>query len=140
MKKREPELVGQCQLSVRLVLPWTSYLRDPSVMDARRPDQPPVWRELDLAALHALILEDLLGIDEAKLLRKENIHYVKTAEEAANRVRAGTGGAQCAFLTRATRMDQVRRVAEAGAVMPQKSTYFYPKALSGLVFHFFGPA
>ena len=52
-------------------------------------------------------------------------------------VNSGRDGAQCGFILRSTPMRQVRDIAEAGAVMPQKSTYFYPKPLSGLVFHLF---
>ena len=63
-----------------LVLPEKSYLvalKDFSSMDKRAPKMPEAWRKLDVAALHLLILEDLLGIDEGKLLRKENIVYTR---------------------------------------------------------------
>ncbi len=112
-------------------------LKDPAVMKERAPDACAAWQELDVSVLHLLILEDLLGIDEERLLRKENIYYSKDASEATSRARASAEGVQAGFLMRPTRMDQVREVSRAGAVMPQKSTYFYPKVLSGLVFHFF---
>ncbi len=123
-----------------LVLPDGMHvltLRDPSVMDTRAPDAPRAWRELDVSVLHLLLLEDLLGIDEGKLLRKENIIYVKNDAEAIRMARAGESGVQAGFLVRPTEMRQVQAVARAGAVMPQKSTFFYPKILSGLVFHLF---
>jgi uncharacterized protein (DUF1015 family) len=111
-------------------------LRDDAVMDTRAGDRPEPWRRLDVAALHLLLLEDLLGIDEEKLLRKTNIHYLRDFDEALARQR-DDAQVQCAFLMRPTTMDQVRAVSQAGEVMPQKSTYFYPKVLSGLVFHLF---
>ena len=112
-------------------------LKDPGAMARRLPAAAPAVRDLDVSVLHTLILEDLLGVDEAKLLAKENIDYTKSADEAMRAARLGDGGTQCAFLLRATRMDQLRAVADAGGVMPQKSTYFYPKALSGLVLNLF---
>lgn len=112
-------------------------LTDAKLMDTRAKDHCPAWRELDVSVLHLLILEDLLGIDEGKLLRKENIIYSKNADES---VRMGSGheeGVQVGFLMRATTMEQVRNVSRAGEVMPQKSTYFFPKVLSGIVFNLF---
>ena len=92
---------------------------------------------LDVSVVQSLIMDQLLGIDEGKLLRKENIIYSKSVDETLEYVRTGKDGAQCAFILRSTPMQQVRDIAEAGAVMPQKSTYFYPKPLSGMVFHLF---
>ena len=109
--------------------------RDP--MDALFPGEPETWRTLDVSVLHALLLDELMGIDGERLARKENIEYSKSAEDAVQAVRDGRGGAQCAFILRPTLMSQVRDIAEAGAVMPQKSTYFHPKPLSGAVFHLF---
>ncbi len=106
-------------------------------MDALHPEAAEEWKVLDVSVLHTLLMDQLLGIDEGKLLRKENIVYSKSVDEALERVRTGKDGAQCAFILRGTPMRQVRAIAEAGAVMPQKSTYFYPKPLSGLVFHLF---
>ncbi len=112
-------------------------LKDRAPMDARHPDADPAWKVLDVSVLHSLIMDDLLGIDEDKLLRKENITYTKSADEALDTAKSGKNGIQCSFILRGTPMKQVRDIAEAGAVMPQKSTYFYPKPLSGMVFHFF---
>ncbi len=106
-------------------------------MEVLRPDMPPEWTVLDVSVLHTLIMDALLGIDEEKLLRKENIIYTKSIDEALDYVKKGRDGAQAAFILRGTPMQQVRDIAEAGAVMPQKSTYFYPKPLSGMVFHLF---
>ncbi len=112
-------------------------LKNRAPMDERHPDAAKEWKVLDVSVLHSLIMDKLLGIDEGKLLRKENIVYSKSLDETLDHVRTGQGGAQCGFILRATPMRQVRDISEAGAVMPQKSTYFYPKPLSGLVFHLF---
>lgn len=123
-----------------LILPDKAYflaLHNPTAMLARAPEKSEAWRGLDVSILHLLILEDVLGIDEGRLLRKENILYSKNMDEAITMAQAGEKGVQAGFLMRATEMDQVRAVSRAGEVMPQKSTYFFPKALSGLVFHLF---
>ena len=112
-------------------------LKSRKPMDARHPDIAEAWRVLDVSVLHSLIMDELLGIDEGKLLRKENIIYSKNTDETLDWVKSGRDGAQCGFVLRGTPMRQVRDIAEAGAVMPQKSTYFYPKPLSGTVLHLF---
>ncbi len=112
-------------------------LKNREAMDERHPEAAGAWRVLDVSALHSLIMDDLLGIDEGKLLRKENIVYSKSLDETLDWVAQGKQGAECAFILRNTPMQQVRDIAEAGAVMPQKSTYFYPKPLSGMVFNLF---
>lgn len=112
-------------------------LKNRKAMDTVHPDAVDAWKVLDVSVLHSLIMDELMGIDEGKLLRKENITYSKSLDETLEAARGGANGAQCAFILRDTPMQQVRDIAEAGAVMPQKSTYFYPKPLSGLVFHLF---
>jgi uncharacterized protein (DUF1015 family) len=88
---------------------------------------------LDLAALHASILGDALGIDAAAVAEGERLAYTRSAEEARRAV--GSGRAQAAILVRPTRLEDLAAVASAGDVMPQKSTYFYPKLLTGMVFN-----
>jgi uncharacterized protein (DUF1015 family) len=97
------------------------------------PDLPqhPELRKLDVTLLHVLLLQRLLGLSLESQERHENLRYVKDAAEAVDTVRRGE--AQAAFLLNPTRMEQVRAVAESGAVMPQKSTFFYPKLPSGMV-------
>jgi uncharacterized protein (DUF1015 family) len=90
-------------------------------------------QRLDLAVLHAAIFADRLGIDIGAAAAGEHILYTKEPHEAVARVRAGE--AQAAVLVRPTRLDQLAAVAVAGDFMPQKSTYFYPKLLTGLAFH-----
>ncbi|MEK7773552.1 MAG: DUF1015 domain-containing protein, partial [Deltaproteobacteria bacterium] len=99
---------------------------------------PEVFKKLDVTVLHSLILSKILGITQEAQERQENLVYVKSHEEAINA--CGREGNQLVFLLNPTRIEQVKAVAEAGSVMPQKSTYFYPKLLSGLVINLLGAA
>ena len=90
---------------------------------------------LDVYQLHTLILRELFGVDTRKPEHQQYITYnVRTAESMAN-VDAGTF--DLVFFMNATRMNQVRELAERGIRLPQKATYFYPKLLSGLVINRF---
>ena len=89
-------------------------------------------RALDVSLL-AAALDRLLGIDAAAVADGQRIAYTKSAAEAAAIVAAGTDGADAAFLLEPTPVASILAVARDGDVMPQKSTYFYPKALTGLV-------
>jgi uncharacterized protein (DUF1015 family) len=81
--------------------------------------------------LHALVLEQILGIDRAAQEKQTNLRYVKDFDAAlAEEARADV---QAVFLVNPTRVEQLQAVADAGEVMPQKSTYFFPKLASGLV-------
>lgn len=91
----------------------------------------PAWKRLDVAILHKAILEKILGIDEETLSRGTNVEYTHTAQEAVALMDEGKG--QIAFLLNPTQVEDVLAVADAGEPMPQKSTDFYPKLLSGLV-------
>jgi len=90
-------------------------------------------RQLDLTHLHALVLDKLLGLDADKVREQTNLRYLRDAGEAVEQVRRGE--ADVAFLTKPVTMEQLREVAFAGDVMPQKSTDFYPKLLSGLAIY-----
>ena len=90
------------------------------------------WRELDVSILHTLILNRCLGIDEEKLARQTNIDYARSREACIERVDAGKY--QAAFLLNPTTPGQLQRIASTGERMPQKSTDFFPKLLTGLVF------
>jgi uncharacterized protein (DUF1015 family) len=90
-------------------------------------------RQLDLTHLHALVLERLLGLDAAKVREQTNLRYLREAAEAIEQVRRGE--ADLAFLTRAVTLEQLREVSFASDVMPEKSTDFYPKLLSGLTIY-----
>ncbi|HEY6763328.1 MAG TPA: DUF1015 domain-containing protein [Candidatus Sulfotelmatobacter sp.] len=93
----------------------------------------PRQRELDVVQLHKCLLEGVLKLSEESIRNQQNISYLRDAGEAIARVRADT--ANVAFLMNPCRVEQVRDVAFAGEVMPQKSTDFYPKLLSGLTIY-----
>jgi uncharacterized protein (DUF1015 family) len=86
---------------------------------------------LDVSLLHGLVIERLLGVDRAAQEAQRNINYIKDTRDALERV--ARGECQVGFIMHPTRVAQVRDVADAGEVMPQKSTFFYPKIASGLV-------
>jgi uncharacterized protein (DUF1015 family) len=89
------------------------------------------WNNLDVAVAHTLIIEDMLGLNAQDMTAGTNIRYVRDAEQAVQAVQAGE--AQAAILLNATRVRQICDVADADDRMPQKSTYFYPKLITGLV-------
>jgi uncharacterized protein (DUF1015 family) len=90
-------------------------------------------RRLDLSHLHSIVLDRLLGLDAEKVREQTNLRYLRDAEEAVEQVRRGE--ADVTFLTNPVSMEQLREVAFAGDVMPQKSTDFFPKLLSGLTIY-----
>ena len=90
-------------------------------------------RNLDLTHLHSIILDKLLGLDEEKVREQTNIRYLRSADSAVAQPRSGE--ADVAFLTNPVSMEQLKEVAFAGDVMPQKSTDFFPKLLSGLAIY-----
>jgi uncharacterized protein (DUF1015 family) len=89
-------------------------------------------RELDVVQLHKIMLERVMGISEEAIRNQEHVVYERDASEAISRVRQG---ANVAFLLNPARIEQVRDAAFAGEVLPQKSTDFYPKLLSGLAIY-----
>ena len=90
-------------------------------------------RSLDVVQLHKLILEEIIGMSEEDIQAQKHLKYIRDPAEAIDEVRKG--GAQVAFLMNPVRMEQVRDIAFAGEVLPQKSTDFYPKMLSGLTIY-----
>jgi uncharacterized protein (DUF1015 family) len=93
---------------------------------------PSLQRELDVVQLHRIMLERVLGISEEAVRNQENVRYERDAFEAISWVRQG---ANVAFLMNPAKIDQVRDIAFGGEVLPQKSTDFYPKLLSGLAIY-----
>lgn len=102
-------------------------------IDAALHDVPARQRQLDLTHLDALVLKRLLGLDARAVCEGTNIRYLRDAGEAVEQVRRGE--ADVSFLINPVTTDQLREVAFAGEVMPQKSTDFYPKLLSGLAIY-----
>ncbi len=97
------------------------------------PDLSEKQRTLDVVILHRLVIEKCIGITEDAVKKESHITYVRERDAAMNAVREGK--AQVAFLLNPTRLDQMRDIAYEGNVMPQKSTDFYPKVLSGLTMY-----
>jgi uncharacterized protein (DUF1015 family) len=96
-------------------------------------DRPRETGELDVPVLHREILGDALGINEEAVRNESYIQYVRGIDAAAEKVSSGT--AQVAFLLEPTKVEEVADVAFGGGVMPQKTTDFYPKLLSGLTIY-----
>jgi uncharacterized protein (DUF1015 family) len=94
-------------------------------------------RRTDVALLHMGLLEPVLGVTREMQAAKTNIWYPQDASAALEELRSGKG--QCLFLMNATPVAHVRAVAEAGEVMPQKSTFFHPKIPTGLCIHTLEP-
>jgi uncharacterized protein (DUF1015 family) len=120
--------------AILLTLSPGADLADHPILGAR----PVVLRRTDVTLLHAGILEPLLGITPEAQAAKTNIWYPQDARAALAELRAGKGNVL--FLMNATPVVDVRQVAEAGEVMPQKSTFFYPKIPTGLAIHTLDPA
>jgi uncharacterized protein (DUF1015 family) len=104
-------------------------LKDAAIMDKLLPGTSAAYRGLDVNILHVLILEQILGIDKENMKNQKNLIYTRDPAEALEAVNSGE--ANCAFLINPTRVDEIADVAGAGEKMPQKSTYFYPKLITG---------
>ncbi len=106
-------------------------LKDEKVMDEIAKNQSKVWRTLDVSILHKIILEQILRINDDNL--EDHVKYTRIDGEAIQLV--DEGRFDFSFLMNATKIDELKAIAEAGEHMPQKSTYFLPKMLSGLVMY-----
>jgi uncharacterized protein (DUF1015 family) len=102
-----------------------------SVLTYKRKSKNTVLEKLDVGVLHGRLLEPMLGIGAKALAEQSNVSY--TIDVAAAAARVDSGSSQLAFFLNPTPIEQMRNVAEAGLTMPQKSTYFYPKLISGMV-------
>jgi uncharacterized protein (DUF1015 family) len=88
---------------------------------------------LDVVQLHKCLLEGVLGLSEESIREQQNLSYIRDAGEAIARVRRGA--ANVAFLMNPAKIEQVRDIAFGGGVMPQKSTDFFPKLLTGFTIY-----
>ncbi len=107
-------------------------LKDPAALESAIGGTSEAYRTLDAAILETLILRDGLGMSPEDVEAKRGIAYTASADEALASL---DGDTDALFLMRPTPVDQVRAVADAGETMPPKSTFFYPKLLTGLVFN-----
>ncbi|HKF38683.1 MAG TPA: DUF1015 domain-containing protein [Ktedonobacteraceae bacterium] len=110
---------------------WLLSLNDAGRARMAESGHSDAWNELDVAVAHTLVLESLPGLRREDITAEGHIRYTRDAQQALEAVRKGE--AQAALLLNATRVRQVCNVAKANDRMPQKSTYFYPKLITGLV-------
>jgi uncharacterized protein (DUF1015 family) len=108
-------------------------LREQAIADAALPGRSQAYRELDTGVLEALLLKGALGFSDEDIAHFNGMFYARDAKEA--RAMVASGDYEAAFLMRPTPVDQVREVAAAGENMPPKSTFFFPKLLTGLLFN-----
>jgi uncharacterized protein (DUF1015 family) len=102
-------------------------------LDRRLEGQPEAYRRLDAAILETLVLREIAGLSEDDILAKRGIGYAKSVEDSLRLIDDGTY--DVGFILRPIPVDQVRAICESDANMPPKSTYFFPKVLTGLVFN-----
>lgn len=105
---------------------------DPTRLSEMPGDRHPSWNMLDVACLHELVLKPHFGLDDADLAAEAGVEYTRDPEEVITKVRSAEFN--WGFILRPTRLRQVLDVARAGETMPPKSTYFFPKTVTGLVF------
>jgi uncharacterized protein (DUF1015 family) len=108
-------------------------LKDQASADRALADMPEAYRRLDTAVLEALVLRGPLGLSEDDIAHLHGLGYSRTDEEALELVLSGAYDA--AFFLRSTPVEQVRAIAAAGVNMPPKSTFFFPKVPTGLLFN-----
>jgi uncharacterized protein (DUF1015 family) len=113
--------------------PFRFTLKDQSIADGALAGMPEPYRRLDTAVLEAIVLRGALGMSEDDISHLHGLDYSKSLDDAIERVESGA--ADAGFFMRPTPVEQVREVAETGESMPPKSTYFYPKVPTGLVFN-----
>ncbi len=106
-------------------------LKTLDVMADLVPERDPNWRALDVAVLHEVILEHVMGLTKDSITRRDNLTYLRDPDPGYEAVDAGN--ANFLFLVNGTRMAKIRACTEAGERMPQKSTDFYPKMIGGMV-------
>jgi uncharacterized protein (DUF1015 family) len=107
-------------------------LKDLAPVESALPGMSDAYRRLDAAILETLLLSGGLGMSAVDVEAKRGIAYTASADEA---IASLDGDSDAVFLMRPTPVEQVREVAAAGETMPPKSTYFYPKLLTGIVFN-----
>jgi uncharacterized protein (DUF1015 family) len=128
--------IGPLQLGyidTREQRPHRLTLKDQAIADAALSGHSEAYRQLDTGVLEALLLKGALGLSDEDISHLRGLRYAREVDDALALVRSGECDA--AFLMRPTPVAQVRDVAAAGENMPPKSTYFFPKLLTGLLFN-----
>jgi uncharacterized protein (DUF1015 family) len=111
--------------------PQLLTLKNKDVLDTLPTDAPPVVRRLDVSVLHSLILDRIFGVKPEAVRQGGNIEYTIDAQGALAEVAAKRAAG--AFLINAPTVGDIERVSAVGATMPEKSTYFFPKLITGLL-------
>ncbi len=106
-------------------------LKNERIMDEFAKDRSKTWRKLDVSILHKIFLEHIIGINQDNL--EDHVKYTRDDQEAIKFV--NDGKFDFSILMNPTKIDELKAIADAGEHMPQKSTYFLPKMLSGLVIY-----
>ncbi|MBU1628117.1 DUF1015 family protein, partial [bacterium] len=115
---------------------YTLTLLDLKYMDeVLRDDHTKTWKSLDVSILHTIILDKLLGIDKERLAKESNVSYVRNIDEGINKVTEENY--QLLYMLNPTKIGQVKAIANEMETLPQKSTDFFPKMLSGIVLNKF---
>jgi len=104
--------------------------KSPEVMAELAPDRDQAWKDLDVSILHKLLLEKIMGVDPKSIDNLENIKYLREPDLGYSEVEKSSEA--FLFILNSTRIDQVTACTDAGEKMPQKSTDFYPKIVTGL--------
>jgi hypothetical protein len=105
----------------------------PDAVNAALSGVPARQAKLDVVQLHSILLDRILGLTQERITQLGNVRFIREAAEAVEQVHSGE--ADVAFLIKPITLDQLRDVSLSGDVMPQKSTDFYPKLLSGLAIY-----
>jgi len=113
--------------------PFMLTLKDPAIADAALPDHAESYRRLDTAVLEGLILKGALGMTDGDIDHLNGLGYARDFEQALNLVH--TGAYDAAFFMAPIPVARVQEVAASGESMPPKSTYFFPKVPTGLLFN-----
>lgn len=106
-------------------------LEDESLTEKEMPNASEYYRALDVSVLHSMILEKYFGIDKENMANQKNLVYTRSYSEAVESVK--NGEFQCSFIINATKIRQIKDISLNNEKMPQKSTYFWPKLVTGIV-------
>jgi len=108
-------------------------LKDPAEVDRRLEGMPEAYRRLDSAILETLVLKGLAGMSDHDIDERNGLEYAKSVDAALDMV--DNGDYDVAFIQRGVPVEQVKEIANTDAVMPPKSTFFYPKVMTGFAFN-----
>ena len=132
MRARLTQLsTGHFGAIVRGMRPRIMHLNNYSTLQYALPYAPREVRELDVSILHAMVFDRIFGIREEDVRKGMLIEYTIDAASAQNEVE--TGKADAVFLLNPSKVEEIERVSRTLATMPEKSTYFYPKLVTGLL-------